>query len=210
MTKKRRKLKTWPIVSLFILVILGITIYCIIDICNSLKTKETKEIKIVNEIEAYGYRLNENDPAYVSDLFSKLKKELEEEIVDEEKYVTFISQMFIADFYTLNQAINKNDIGGVQFVLKSNQEKFKKKAKDTVYRYVENNIYHDRKQSLPVVDEVIVTNIEKKMYNADTVTDGKAYYVTCTVHYKEELNYPTNVSLIFVHQDKKLELVSMK
>jgi hypothetical protein len=98
MTKKRRKIKTGPIIILFCLAIFGILIYCIYDITSSLKSKGTSEVKILNTIEEYGYTLNENDSAYVSEIFGKLKQELENEIVDEEKYATYVSQLFIADF----------------------------------------------------------------------------------------------------------------
>ena len=145
------------------------------DVLNSLKNKNAKEIKILNTIEEYNYTLNENDSAYVSSVFEKLKEELKNEIVDEEKYATYISQMFLADFYTLNSALNKNDVGGVQFVYKDYQEDFLKSAKDTVYRYVENNIYGNRNQSLPVVSEVTITKIEQKMYNSNEATDAKAF-----------------------------------
>lgn len=180
------------------------------DVLSSLKNNEAKEIKVLNTIEGYNYTLNENDSAYVSSLFDKLKEELAHEIVDEEKYATFISQMFIADFYTLNSAVNKNDVGGVQFVYESYQDDFLKSAKDTVYRYVENNIYNDRTQILPIVSDVSITNIEQKLYNSDTVTDGKAFYVTASVTYKEDLGYPSTVSLILVHVDSKLEIAVMK
>jgi hypothetical protein len=210
MTKKRRKIKTGPIIILFCLAIFGILIYCIYDITSSLKSKGTSEVKILNTIEEYGYTLNENDSAYVSEIFGKLKQELENEIVDEEKYATYVSQLFIADFYTLNSAINKNDIGGVQFVYESYQSDFESSAKDTVYRYIENNIYNDRTQDLPIVTDVSITNIEQKMYNSDAITDAKAFYVTAKVTYKENLEYPTEVSLILVHNDKKLEIAQMK
>lgn len=210
MTKKRRKLKPWPIISIFCIIIFGILIFCIMDVLNSLKNKNAKEIKILNTIEEYNYTLNENDSAYVSSVFEKLKEELKNEIVDEEKYATYISQMFLADFYTLNSAINKNDVGGVQFVYEDYQEDFLKSAKDTVYRYVENNIYGNRNQSLPVVSEVTITKIENKMYNSNEVTDAKAFYVTADISYKEDLNYPKEVSLILIHNDSKLEIAVMK
>jgi hypothetical protein len=48
------------------------------------------------------------------------------------------------------------------------------------------------------------------MYNSDAITDAKAFYVTAKVTYKENLEYPTEVSLILVHNDKKLEIAQMK
>ena len=153
MIKKKRRLKTWPIILLFCIVIFGILIFCVVDVINSLKGKNTKEIKILNTIESYNYTLNENDSAYVSAVFEKLKGELENDIIDEEKYAKFVTQMFIADFYTLNSSVNKNDVGGIQFVYEEYRKDFLSSAKDTVYRYVENNIYNDRTQILPFVSD---------------------------------------------------------
>lgn len=210
MTKKKRRVKTGVITAVFCFVIFGILIYCAYDIYHSLNSKHTKEVKIVNKIEGYNYTLNENDPAYVGEIFEKLKKELENEIIDEEKYASYISQIFLADFFSLNAAINKNDIGGTQFVYESYQNDFESYAKDGIYRYVENNIYGDRKQDLPIVHEVEITNIEQKMYNSSAVTDAKAFYVDAKISYKDDLGYPTEVSLILVHKDSKLEIAVMQ
>src|SRR5574344_2003427 len=132
MNKKKRKLKSWPIVLVFFVVTLGILIYCIFDIKNSLTNNGTAtKVEVVDSISKYGYEINENDSKYVQKLFSSLKKELEKEIV-----------------------INKNYVGGLQFVYRNYQEKFLKYAKDTVYKNVQNNIYKDRKQELPLVKSV--------------------------------------------------------
>ena len=79
MIKKKRRLKTWPIILLFCIVIFGILIFCVVDVINSLKGKNTKEIKILNTIESYNYTLNENDSAYFETLFGELKTVLESE-----------------------------------------------------------------------------------------------------------------------------------
>ena len=57
-----------------------------------------------------------------------------------------ISKLFVIDFYSLNSALNKNDIGGKEFVYRNYQEDFSKLAKETIYKYVENNIYGKRNQ----------------------------------------------------------------
>lgn len=210
MKEKKRRIKTGPIVGLFLIFIFGILIYCVFELLGSLKTDEPKEIKIVNQIESYKYSLDENDSAYVSDVFIKLKEELEKEEKEEEKYASLLSQIFLADFFTLNSATNKNDIGGTQFVLSTYRDSFIKKAKDTVYRYVENNLYNDRQQELPIVSKVDVKKIEKKAYTTDKLTDANAYYVTCEIHYKEELGYQVYANLVLVHNDNKLEVAVMK
>ncbi len=210
MTKKKRRIRTGPIVCLFMIFIFGILIYCIFELLSSLKKEPPEEIKIVNQIESYNYNLDENDPAYVSELFKELKEELEKEPKDEEKYASLLSQIFLADFFTLNSATNKNDIGGTQFVLSSYKDSFIKKAKDTVYRYVENNIYGKREQELPIVSKVDVKKIEKKAYTTDKITDANAYYVNCEIHYKEELEYQVYANLILIHNENKLEIAVMK
>ena len=83
MTKRVRRLKTWPIVTLFCVVIFGILIYCLFDIYKSLKNSNAKEVKIVSEIKEYGYTLDETDSKLVSSNFSKLKDVLSSDIVSE-------------------------------------------------------------------------------------------------------------------------------
>lgn len=210
MKEKKRRIKAGPIICLFMVFIFGILIYCIFELIGGLQTNTPGEIKIVNQIETYQYSLDENDSAYVSDVFKELKEELEKEIRNEEKYASLLSQIFLADFFTLNSATNKNDVGGTQFVLSTYKDTFIKKAKDTVYRYVENNIYKNRQQELPIVSKVDVKKIEKKAYTTEKLTDANAYYVTCEIHYKEELDYQTYANLILVHHENKLEVAVMK
>jgi glutamate synthase domain-containing protein 2 len=129
--------------------------------------------------------------------------------MDEEEYAKIMSKMFIADFYSLDCAINKNDVGGTQFVYKDYQNDFESYAKDTVYRYVENNIYKNRKQSLPNVEKVSVSKIEQDDYETEVASDDKAYYVTLKIAYKEDLQYPTESNLILIHSNDKLEIAAM-
>lgn len=210
MTKKKRRLKATPIIILIFVVALLILLYCVKDIYSSLKSSTTEEVKILNEIKEYSYTLEETDSAYVTEMFKELEKELNQEVIDEENYATIISKMFLADFFTLNSAINKNNVGGEQFVYSKYKESFLKNAKDTVYRYVENNIYETRKQELPIVSEVEVTKIEQKLYDSDEITDAKAFYVDATISYKEDMGYQTEANLIIVHSNNKLEIAVMK
>lgn len=204
---KKRRLKIWPIIILVVFVIL---IFCIKDIYDSLKKKKQTEVKVVDTIKNYDYSLKENETSYYVGLFKSLKKELSKEKIDEEKYAGIISQMFLADFWNLDNKINKNDIGGVEFVYKDYQSYFIKSSKDTVYNYLENNIYGNRKQELPVVKEVKINKIEKKEYIGEKINDSNAYYIDLKVIYKKDLDYQSNVKLILIHSNNKLEIVNMK
>lgn len=207
--KKRRKLKTSFILTILIIIVLAILAFCIKDIFDSLTNKNQKEVEVLETIKGYGYQLNENDSKYFKELFKDLKEVLSKDKVNEEKYAKLLSQLFITDFYSLKYVINKNDVGGKQFVYTDYQNDFESYAKDSVYRYVENNIYGNRKQSLPDVKKVKVTNIEQDTYSSEVASDDEAYYVTLEITYVEDLEYPTTCNLILIHSNDKLEIVAM-
>lgn len=204
---KKRRLKIWPIVLLVVFVIL---ILCIINIVSSLNKGKKINTENIDTIEKYNYNLKTNENSYYKSLFKELKHELNQKNIDEEKYATIISKMFLTDFLSLNQTINANDIGGTEFVYSNYKETFIKKAKDTIYSYVESNIYGKRKQELPEVKEVKIKNTKKSSYTSSKINDEEAYYIECEIIYKKDLGYQKNASLILVHNNEKLEIVSMK
>ncbi len=207
--KQKRRIKTWPIIITLVLICFIILLLCLKDIYQSLKSNSASQVEILSTIENYGYTLNENDSDYVERKFKEMKKELEKENPNEETYASLMSQIFVADFYSLKQAINKNDIGGTQFVYEGYQNDFIQFAKTSVYAYIENNIYGTRKQELPMVSEVEVTSIEQTEYKGDTISDDMAYTVDLLITYEEDFNYPTHVTLILVHTNHKLQIVKM-
>ncbi len=206
---KKRRIKPWPIIIILIVCCFIVLLFCLFDIYRSLKSGDASQVKILDKIENYNYTIDENDSAYVKSLFKQLRTELEQTEVDEKNYASLMSQMFVADFYSLNQAINKNDVGGTQFVYETYQTDFVASAKAGIYAYVENNIYGTRKQSLPTVSNVEVTEIKTTEYESDTITDDEAYMVELYVTYKEDLGYPTHVTLVLVHDKEKLQIVKM-
>lgn len=167
------------------------------------------EAKMVKAIEKYNYNLYDNQPKTYKKLFNELNDVLNNNNVDEEKYVSLISQMFIMDFYTLQNKLTNLNIGGVEFVYSGMVDNFKMNANDTLYKYVESNIYGDRKQNLPVVTKVNVDSIKKVKYNYNNTSDYKAYEVKVNWEYEKDLGYEKSKTLYFIHEDKKLSLVEM-
>lgn len=206
---KKRRIKTWPVILVLVLCCFITLLFCLNDIYQSLKSGNSGQVEILATIDEYGYTLNENDSPYVEKLFKELKKELSKENVNEEIYASLLSQLFVADFYSLQQAINKNDIGGTQFIYESYQNEFTQKAKNSVYANIENNIYGTRKQELPMVSAVEVTNIEQVNYEGDNASDEKSYKVELYITYEKELEYPSHVTLTLIHANQKLQIVKM-
>lgn len=173
---------------------------------------EVKEVKVINKIEKYGYSLKENKPSKYKEYFKELETILNEKEVDEEKYVSQISKMFIYDFFSLNDKTAKTDIGGVDFVYSGILENFLLNAQDTYYKYIESNIYNNRKQSLPVVSNIDIISVEKVAFAYEKKNDEQAYRVKATWSYTDSqfFDYQKSATLYFIHDEAKLSLVELQ
>ena len=204
--KLKKKVKVILIIAVILIVSgLGFIAY------ESIKPKAIKKATVVNEIKDYGYTLKSTRNNKYKEMFQELKDILSKDEVDEEAYLEQISKMFIVDFYTLDDKLANTDVGGIDFVHTNAKTNFLEKAEDTVYKYVENDIYGTRDQKLPEVTDVTVENIENIEYTIGTdVTDDNAYKVEVSLKYKEDMDYPTTATLTFVHEDNKLSLVEVE
>ena len=208
-TKKRKLKKKRIIIAMVVLVaIIAVASFGVYQICFN--KKEAKTVVTVTDKIANDYSITDEATKYSKDLFSKLKKELSKDSVDEEKYAKLETQLFMSELFTLSNKVNRNDVGGVQFVYKDYQESFTKEAMEGLYHYVENDIYGDRKQELPEVVNVDVINVEQKEYTLnDEVTDDKAYYIDVTMNYAKDLGYQKSATVVLIHNGKRLDIVKM-
>ena len=198
-------------VIILIFIIITIVVGAIIYFKYNDKEK-VNEVKIVNEIKDYDYKLKENNPNKYKEMFDELKEILSSKNVDEESYVKKISEMFIYDFYSLNDKVAKTDVGGVDFVYKEIIDNFLLNAEDTYYKYVESNIYNNRKQSLPTVSEITIESVEKETYAYNEQNDEMAYKVKVSWSYTDDnfSDYQKEATLIFIHDKNKLSLVELQ
>ena len=139
-------------------------------------------------------------------------KILEKDKVNYEDYASKLAEMFIVDFYSLSDKTAKTDVGGVDIVYPDILNNFLENAEDTFYKYVESNVYNNRKQSLPTVNTVTVDNIEKTSFTYNDTIDENAYKVKVSWDYTDEefANYQKEANLVSVNKDKKLYLVELK
>lgn len=206
--KKKPKRILIAVITIILLIVVGVVVYK-----NIPKTPKVKEAKVLNTIKKYGYTLKDNKSAKYKKLFEELDKILSKDKVDEESYAKKISEMFIYDFYSLNDKTAKTDVGGVEFVYPQILENFLQNAENTFYKYVESNIYNNRKQQLPTVDEITIESIEQTAYAYGDKTDENAYQVKVSWTYTDEAaysDYQNSATLTFVHDDIKLYLVELK
>ncbi len=206
---KKRKLKKKVVILIILIVVLILCITGFI-LYKTLSKNQVAEAKVIDSIEEYGYVLEDDQPKIYQDLFKELSKVLQAENVDEEEYARLISQMFSIDFYNLENKISKNDVGGTMFISTDYVDNFTLKASDTVYKYIEHNLYNDRDQNLPVVTSSSVNKLENVTYEYENINDDNAYEVTVNLEYEEDLGYPTEIVLTLIHNDKKLEICEME
>jgi ABC-type Na+ efflux pump permease subunit len=207
--KLKKKVKRVIVILLvIILVLLGIAIFGD-KFSNKGKVKETK---IVNKIDNYGYDLKDSKTKTYHKMFDELKKILSKDKVDEEEYAKKISEMFIYDFYSLNDKTAKTDVGGVDFVYSGALANFLLKAEDTYYKYIESNIYGNRNQSLPTVKDIEIKKVSQDIFAYGDKTDEKAYVVETEWDYTdtEFSKYQKSAALVFIHDGDKLCLVELR
>ena len=204
--KLKKKVKVILVIAILLIVAgLGFIAY------ESVKPKAVRKATVENEIKEYGYTLKSTRNDRYKEMFQELQDILSKENVDEKAYLEQISKMFIMDFYTLDDKLANTDVGGIDFVHTNAKTNFLEKSEDTVYKYVENDIYGNRDQKLPEVTDVTVDNIENIEYTIGTdFSDDSAYQVEVSIKYKEDMDYPTKATLTFVHEDNKLSLVEVE
>lgn len=207
--KLKKKVKiTLITVSIILLALIASII--IIKI-KSDKKPEVGETKVLKTISAYEYNLKDNKTAKYKSLFKELENILLEEKVNDEEYVKKITEMFIYDFYSLNDKSSKTDVGGVDFVYPAALPNFLANAENTFYKYVESNIYGERKQKLPSVDVITIEGLtaSEYVYN-DTKYPSYEVKVNWTYTDSAYSDYQSSATLIFIKDQIKYHLVELQ
>ena len=194
------------VISVLLVVVIGIGV-CKIFFPDQEEKKETNVSNIISNITDYGYTLDDRDTDYMKDTFEELKTILDVSEVDYHVYAEVLAKLFVIDFYTLNNKINKYDVGSLEYILSSNVDMFRQKAVDTVYRDILDNTYRDRIQDLPEITNVTVLDVTDTTYTLnEEVVD--AIKVTMNYEYRKDLGYDTEGAIYFVRNANKLEVAS--
>ncbi len=207
---KRRVKKKVIVLMVLIVLLLALIVGGVIFVLPNKKHVPTTEKKVLNEIPEYGYVLDNNKTKLYKDLFKELVKTLDVKDINYEEYAKLISELAVSDFYTLDNKVSKNDIGGVQFIRQENRDNFVLEASETVYKYVKQNLDGKRTQELPEVSKIEVSSVKNEAYKYKDIKDDKAFVVNLKLEYKKDLGYPKEVTTKVLHSDKKLEIYYIK
>ena len=209
--KKKNKSKILVLVLVLVAIILFVIAY--IKITHKEEPKQViEEVKTVDNIQTkeFDYVLYDNKSDLYKEYFSKLKEELLKEEVNDEEYAKIIAELFVIDFYSLKDKNTSTDVGGLDFIYEEMKENFVLKATDTIYKYVESNVYGDRKQELPSIKSVNVEQIEKKQLKYNNISDENGYVVKVSIQYEKDMGYPKEVTLSLIHVESKIFIVEVK
>ena len=196
-----------------ILIILGILIaicvallafkYFVFDKNNK---KPAVTTSIVDKMDDYGYVLDDKDSKLFKEKYYELKDILEKEEIDYNEYGKKIAELFVIDLLTMSTKINKYDVGGVDYLYESEMEMYKNKVIDTLYSDMEDNSYDTRKQELPTVSAVEITEEKEIKYEIDKKKyDG--YQYTIDITYEKDLKYDKKVNVTVIKDGKKMYIV---
>lgn len=165
--------------------------------------------KVENTIESYNYILNDNSSDYYKEEFETLKEMLNSETWDKLEEAKLIAKLYTIDLLSLNNKINKYEVTSSQYFYPSKQDMHTSKVIDTFYNLLEDNAYDDRKQKLPEVSNVSVSNTLEDTYILDE-EEYPCVVVDLDITYREDLGYPTTAKVILILDNDKYYVVSFE
>ena len=198
--KKKYKLGLIMIATLIVLIL-------VITIIFLLKgDKKVEKTKVVDSINNYSYTLDDRDTKLMKETYNVLKDILNKDQIDYELYAKTLAKLFVIDLFTMNNKINKYDVGSTEYVYPESVDNFKLNVEDTIYKSMEDNSDGKRKQDLPEVISVDALNIEEVEFEIKEEKE-KVYEVKLTWEYEKDLGYDDNATIKLLNVDDKLYVV---
>ena len=206
----RKRYKIWLIIIVILIILAAsIGLSSLFLFKNKPEDVPKNTTSIILDLKDFGYTLDNRDTPIMQEEFNHLEEILQAEELNYEEYAKSLAKLFIIDFYTLSNKINKYDVGGLEYILNEKKEMFQTKAMDTIYKDIIDNTYSDRTQKLPTIKSVEVLDLtETEISLADTKTPS--YKVTLNFTYEEDLGYDKEATIYLVKVNEKLEIALLK
>ena len=201
----RKKYKVGMMLIAILIILVSMIGISKIFLKKDTESKPKVETKIISNIEKYGYTLDDRDTKYMKETFKELESILNIDEINKEEYAKVLSKLFIIDFYTLSNKINKYDVGSLEYILNDKVEMFKNKAMDTIYSDIIDNTYKDRVQELPEITDVEILEIKKSKFELNK-EEKESYKITLKFSYKKDLGYDKEGTIHIIENNNKLEV----
>ena len=168
--------------------------------------KDNSYDKKLSSINSYGYTLSSTDTKVYKDNYKLLEDLLNQDNIDFEEYAKLISKLFVIDVFTLDNKVASTDIGGLEFIHNDLKDNFKENMESTLYKHIESNLDGNRKQSLPIVKDVIINSVFETKYIYNN-TEYSAYLISLSIEYEKDKDYQKNIKLTIINDNNKLYIV---
>lgn len=195
--------------------LLIIIVICIIIIIGLLVIKNMKNegvknnVKVVDSIVDFSYTLDERDTSLMKENYKELKKLLKEKDINYEEYSQIIAKLFIIDLFTMDNKINKYDVGSLEYVYPETIDNFKLNIEDTIYKSMEDNTYDKRVQELPIVKSIEVIDTKTSTFKINE-EELDSFIVTLNWEYEKDLGYDKEATITLIKENKKVYVVEYK
>ena len=194
-------------ILLIVIIILIIVIIAAIIAFKFLKGSEPAEpVKVVDSIDNFDYTLDDRDTELMKNTYNELKTVLSSDEIDYEKYAEILSKLFVIDLFTMDNKVNRYDVGSTEYVYPDSVDNFKTNVEDTIYKSMENNSDGKRRQDLPEVSSIDNTSVETSTFTIGE-EEHESFVVNINWSYVSDLGYDDNAIIILIELNEKLYVV---
>ena len=194
-------------ILLTILIILIIIIVAAIIVFKVFQGSSTAEpVKVVDSIDNFDYTLDDRDTELMKKTYNELKDILTASDIDYEKYAQALAKLFVIDLFTMDNKVNRYDVGSTEYVYPDSVENFKTNVEDTIYKTMKNNSNGKRKQKLPEVSAIDESNVETSTFTIGE-DEYESYIVKLSWSYEKDLGYDKNATITLIPLNEKLYVV---
>ena len=203
----RNDLKKKYKILLIVIIILIIVIIAAIIAFKFLKGSEPAEpVKVVDSIDNFDYTLDDRDTELMKNTYNELKTVLSSDEIDYEKYAEILSKLFVIDLFTMDNKVNRYDVGSTEYVYPDSVDNFKTNVEDTIYKSMENNSDGKRRQDLPEVSSIDNTSVETSTFTIGE-EEHESFVVNINWSYVSDLGYDDNAIITLIELNEKLYVV---
>lgn len=194
-------------ILLIVIIVLIIVIIAAIVAFKFLKGSEPAEpVKVVDSIDNFDYTLDDRDTELMKNTYNELKTVLSSDEIDYEKYAEILSKLFVIDLFTMDNKVNRYDVGSTEYVYPDSVDNFKTNVEDTIYKSMENNSDGKRKQDLPEVSSIDNTSVETSTFTIGE-EEHESFVVNINWSYVSDLGYDDNATITLIELNEKLYVV---
>lgn len=199
--KKKYKILLIVIIILIVLIVASIIV---LNVFNN--SSPAEPVKVVDSIDEFGYTLDDRDTELMKSTYNELKNVLTQDEINYKDYAEVLAKLFVIDLFTMDNKVNRYDVGSTEYVYPDSVDNFKTNVEDTIYKTMENNSDGKRRQNLPEVSSIDDTSVETSTFEIDETTYD-SYVVSLNWSYETNLGYDEFATITLIELDNKLYVV---